>query len=120
MLVITIMQEDDAVEVVDYPPAKSVFQLLKEALGEQPIGFAATALLASSLQAQNDSAALPFWWLTLTRQLGVDSVNSLPPPADVFPSSSGPQLLQQGSLAASVSAQQQSGMQMLCDPVIVR
>lgn len=114
------MQEDDAVEVVDFPPAKSVFQLLKEALGEQPIGFAAAALLASSLQAQNGSTALPFWWLALTRQLGIDSDSSQPLAADVLPTSSGAQLLQQGSLATSVSAQQQRGLQMLCDPAIVR
>lgn len=115
-----MMQEDDAVEVVDFPPAKSVFQLLKEALGEQSIGFAAAALLASSLQAQHDSTALPFWWLALARQLGIDNVSSQPISADFFPTSSGPQLLQQGSLANNVSAPQQSGLQMLCDSVIVR
>lgn len=115
-----LVQEDHAVEVVDFPPAKSVFQLLKEALGEQPSGFATAALLAGSLQPQTDGSALPVWWLALARQLGIDSVSSLLPAADRSLSNTGVQLMQSEPLVAGVTAQQQSGLQMLCDPVIVR
>ncbi|KAL0021728.1 hypothetical protein WJX79_008882 [Trebouxia sp. C0005] len=34
-----LSQEDDAVEVVDFPPPKSFIQLLREALSKQPQGF---------------------------------------------------------------------------------
>ena len=117
---VVMVQEDDAVEVVDFPPAKSVFQLLKEALGDQPSGFATAALLAGSLPLQKDGTALPVWWLTLAKQLGIDSVSSLLSAADVSSSNNGVQLMQQGPLVTGVSAQQQSGLQMLCDPIIVR
>ena len=115
-----MLQEDDAVEVVDFPPAKSVFQLLKEALGEQPSGFATAALLAGSMPPQIDGTALPVWWLALAKQLGIDIVSSLLPAADGRLSNTGVRLMQSEPLVAGVSAQQQSGLQMLCDPVIVR
>ena len=114
-----MVQEDDAVEVVDFPPPKSVFQLLKEALGEQPSGFATAALLVGSLPPQNDGSALPVWWLALAKQLDIDCVSSLLSAADVSPSNNGVQLMQQRLLVTDVSAQQQSGLQMLCDPIIV-
>ena len=117
---VVMLQEDDAVEVVDFPPAKSVFQLLKEALGEQPSGFATAALLAGSMPPQIDGTALPVWWLALAKQLGIDIVSSLLPAADGRLSNTGVRLMQSEPLEAGVSAQQQSGLQMLCDPVIVR
>ena len=112
-----MMQDDDAVDVLDFPPAKSIVQVLKEALGEQPVGFAAAALLAGSFPGQDDS--MPLW---LAKQLGSDPASSLSHAAGVSPNNSGLQMLQQGSLVTGVTAlaKQQSGLQMLCDPVIVR
>ena len=114
-----MVQEDNAVEVVNFPPAKSVFQLLKEALGEQPSGIATAALLAGSLPPQSDGNTLPLWWLALARQLGINDLSYLLPTADVNLSKCGVQLMQQQPLVAGVSAQQQSGLQLLCDPVVV-
>ena len=111
-----MVQDDNAVEVIDFPPPKSVFQLLKEALEEQPTGFATAALLAGSLPPQMDGTALPVWWLALAKQLGIDDVSLLLRTADASLIRSGVQLKQH---AAGVSAQQQSGLQMLCDPVFV-
>lgn len=92
-----MVQEDGAVDVVDFPPPKSLLQVLKEALGEQPKEFAAAALLAGSLAGQDADAAV--WWGVLAKQLGIDDASSLP----------------QRSLV-----QQQSGLQMLCDPGTIR
>lgn len=95
-----MVQEKDAVDVVDFPPPKSLFQLLKEALGGQSSEFAAAALLAGSLPGPNADMAV--WWHALAKQ----RASSQP---------QGPHIT-----TASTFAQQQSGLQMLCEPVVVR
>ena len=102
-------------DVVDFPPPKSVFQLLKEALGGQQGGFAATSS-ASTLQ--NDGL-LPLWWLALAKQLGLAQV---PLMSTILCGDNGAMMMQHGTTVSGLAAyvDQQRGLQMLCEPVIVR
>lgn len=103
-------------DVIDFPPPKSILQLLKEALGEQPNSFAVAAqLAAAALQAGQDSS-MSAWWLMLARQLGRDQAGLQP----TILGTDGLQLLQQGAIVTGISAhaEQQSGLQLLCDPAI--
>lgn len=74
------MQDDDAVDVVDFPPPKSVIQLIREALGEQPQGFGVLAAIASLAASQSaDSSVLaPLLWLAVARQPGPQAHAVLP------------------------------------------
>ncbi|KAL0050980.1 hypothetical protein WJX82_011683 [Trebouxia sp. C0006] len=47
-----LSQEDDAVEVIDFPPPKSFIQVLREALSKQPQGFGMMAAAASLIEPQ--------------------------------------------------------------------
>ena len=118
-LAVLVVQEADAVDVVDFPPPKTLLQVLKEALGEQPSEFAAAALLAGMLPGQGADMAV--WWRLLAKQLGIHDAILLPNHAAGAGLRDGVQLLQQGSHLTGTNALvlQQSGLQMLCDPVIV-
>lgn len=116
-----MFQDDDKVDVVDFPPAKSVFELLRKALGGESVSLSAADLAASQTVA-GQNPLMAFWWLTLARQLGLDNAYMLSGFADGTMSSSGVQLLQQGTFVSGMSAnaEQQSGLQMLCSHVDVR
>ncbi|DBA72260.1 TPA: hypothetical protein ACH3X2_010646 [Trebouxia sp. C0005] len=75
-----LSQEDDAVEVVDFPPPKSFIQLLREALSKQPQGFEMVAAAASLMGSQlNDASILtPLVWLAMAHQPGLHNHTILP------------------------------------------
>ncbi len=74
------MQEDDAVEVIDFPPPKSFIQLLREALSKQPQGFGMMAAAASLMGPQFGDASIlaPLLWLAMAHQPGLQSHAILP------------------------------------------
>lgn len=75
-----LSQEDDAVEVVDFPPPKSFIQLLREALSKQPQGFGMMAAAASVMGPQfgDDSILTLLLWLAMAHQPGLQSHALLP------------------------------------------
>jgi len=74
------VQEDDAVEVIDFPPPKSFIQLLREALSKQPQGFGMMAAAASLMGPQFGDASIlaPLLWLAMAHQPGLQSHAILP------------------------------------------
>ena len=116
-----MMQDADKVDVVDFPPAKSVFELLRKAVGGESLSLSAADLAAlQPIAGQNPMMA--FWWLALARQLGLDKAYAMPGFAGGTTSGTGVQLLQHSTVLSGMSAhaEQQSGLQMLCSPVFVR
>ena len=74
------VQEDDAVEVIDFPPPKSFIQLLREALSKQPQGYGMMAAAASLMGPQFGDASIltPLLWLSMAHQPGLQSHAILP------------------------------------------
>ncbi len=74
------VQEDDAVEVIDFPPPKSFIQLLREAVSKQPQGFGMLAAAASLMEPQLSDASVltPLLWLAMAHQPGLQSHALLP------------------------------------------
>ena len=109
------MQDDDAVDVVDFPSPKSVIQLIREALGEQPHGFGVLAAIASlaASQSADSSGLVPLLWLAMARQPGLQAV--LPAGAATAHISGGQDL---GSIITGVDSHmpQLGGVQMLHMP----
>ena len=103
-----VMQEEDAVDVVDFPPPKSIFQLLKDSLGGQPHGL---GLLAAAVQAQSTTSSIlnPLVWLALAQQ------NSALPPGALSATSA-------GCMVSGVGTQmfKPAGIQMLHVPADIR
>lgn len=111
------MQEDDAVDVVDFPPPKSVIQLIREALGEQPRGFGMLAAIASLAvsQSADSSGLVPLLWLAMARQPGLQAHAVLPAGAATAHISGGQDL---GSIITGMDSRrpQLGGVQMLHMP----
>ncbi len=77
---VLVVQEDDAVEVVDFPPPKSFIQLLREALSKQPQGFDMVTAAATLMGPQFGDASIltPLLWLAMAHQPGLQSYALLP------------------------------------------
>ena len=80
------VQEDDAVEVIDFPPPKSFIQLLREAVSKQPQGFGMVAAAAGLIGPQFGDASVltPLLWLAMAHQPGLQSHAPLPGAAAQF------------------------------------
>ncbi len=121
------MQDNDAVEVVDFPPPKSVIQLLREALGDQPPGFGVLSAVAELMEPHSASTAAnpvlaPFLWYAMSERMRRQGDTALPSTLhSIRQGSNGLQMLHAGSVLAGASALsgQNRGVQMLYNPTIV-
>lgn len=117
MTVYVCVQGDNAVEVVDFPPVKSVIQLLREALDGQSSGFGTLAAAVQLAQAQSGSSSgmsmlAPFLWPVLAAQGGLYGNAALP---GAVSAAQGVQMMNEGSLITGLHshAHHLEGVQML-------